>query len=221
MIVSTNEKLKRYGIIAGSVFGVIFLLVLLKVGFVESLDKGLTSWFGGLTSGVGDALMFVVTSLGSMPFGIVYSLLLGAVLWLSNLRIPALWVIATYLSSLVIGWLVKVIVGRQRPIGHPSTDSGYSFISGHMLASTVIVMMLFVLVIPNMSKSSARSWTSFGLILFLALLAESRLYFQAHYLTDVIGGAALGVAWVVVCVILYQRFAYMLRRINYFANEDI
>lgn len=221
MIVSINEKLKRYGIIAGSIFAVVFLMVLLRIGFVISLDKGITSWFGGLASGVGDALMLVVSTLGSTQMGLVYSLLLGAILWLSNLKIPALWVVATYLSSLVIGWIIKNVVGRDRPMGHQSNDSGPSFVSGHVLATTVIVMMLFVLVIPNMSKQSTRNWVAFALGLFILLLAESRLYFQAHYLTDIIGAITLGIAWVVLCVWLYQRFAYMLRRLNYFANEDI
>jgi membrane-associated phospholipid phosphatase len=222
MIVAMRDNLKRAGLISAGVFGVLFLLVILRVGFIDGIDKAITSGFGGLQSPIGDALMFIITQIGSPLMSFVYALVLAVILWLSDLRIPAAWVLATFISgAVIVETILKNIVGRVRPIGHQSVDSGYSFPSGHMVAFSIIVVMLFILVIPNMAENNIRQWLSWALITFGALVAESRLYLQAHYLTDVVAGAALGIAWVTLWVWLYQRYAVQLRRLSIFANDEV
>ena len=77
--------------------------------------------------------------------------------------------------------LLKVSVRRERPNG-----SNYSFPSGHTAASFATASVLETLEGP-----------AFGVPAFLAagLIGFTRIDHNDHYLSDVIGGAALGLAW--------------------------
>lgn len=92
--------------------------------------------------------------------------------------------------------LIKNIFCRERPfnsdrrIQNLRDESGYSFPSGHsMLAASVYPQAALQL----KNKRAKTVWTSVAAAVAL-LVALSRMYVGAHYLTDVVCGLALGFA---------------------------
>jgi len=91
---------------------------------------------------------------------------------------------------------VKILVDRPRPVvDHPvATAWGKSFPSGHAMSSTVTygaLLLTFLPVLPGRRRAAAVVATA-ALVL---VIGSSRLILGVHFLTDVIGGYVLGLAW--------------------------
>lgn len=87
---------------------------------------------------------------------------------------------------------MKIVLGRERPYQNTSAwdfDPGHfdtSFPSGH---TTLAFAMA-----ASLSDDIHRTWATVGLYGLATGVAVSRVYQEAHWVSDVVGGAALGVA---------------------------
>ncbi|MCM6775766.1 phosphatase PAP2 family protein [Nocardia sp. CDC159] len=149
----------------------------------------------------------VITDMGS-PTAMT-ALTLAACAWFAWRRDwPRLIFLAvTAAGSAVIGTTVKPLVGRQRP---PVTDqlvvfTNQSFPSGHALGSTVVVGALTVLAALSLQRRAARLALSLVAIIFVVAVGLSRVYLGVHWLTDVLGGWAIGLLWLGICLTGYTR----------------
>ena len=121
--------------------------------------------------------------------------------WLS----VAAFALAIVTSEMLIGGL-KDAYRRPRPPNGLVTTSGWSFPSGHAVAASVTALGLVIVLVP---PGHARwSWERRA-VLYASLIALSRVYLRAHWLSDVVGGALLGaglaIAWPALLVELRQR----------------
>jgi len=101
----------------------------------------------------------------------------------------ALWIGA---AILVMGLAVKIgktVTGRQRPVGDwgGSYRRGdpHAFPSGHSARATLLAVLAVTL---------GPLWLGAALTVWAFLVAVSRVALGVHYLSDVIGGAAFGLA---------------------------
>ncbi len=96
---------------------------------------------------------------------------------------------------------LKHLFQRGRPVFDDPILSlpTYSFPSGHAMASTVFYGLLAVYTAQN-AKGRSETWGAIGIaVTVVALVCFSRLYLGLHYLSDVLGGIAEGVAWLAIC----------------------
>ena len=108
--------------------------------------------------------------------------------------------IAAVLSVGVVQML-KAALDRPRPEDIlVLTDSG-SFPSGHVANAATMAVVLAIIV--------DRWWVWFAGVAYIALMALSRTYLGAHWLSDTIGGAMIGAG---VAVIVWAPLAYRLDR---------
>ena len=97
--------------------------------------------------------------------------------------------------------VVRPAVGRARPpsalwIGH---YSGPAFPSGHATQSVAFYAMLALILSPGTPYGRrALMWSGAAIVTMVA----SRVYLGAHWVTDVLGGYALGAAWVALLVVI-------------------
>lgn len=100
------------------------------------------------------------------------------------------WVIpawTSFLLAIVVSTLLKLIVARDRP--HESIFgiveiASFAFPSTHAAASFSVVPIL-----DRIYPSLKWFW-----VIFAVVVAFSRLYFQVHFLSDIIAGALIGYA---------------------------
>jgi membrane-associated phospholipid phosphatase len=95
---------------------------------------------------------------------------------------------AMLLSEVLIGTL-KGIYDRARPPGSLVATSGTSFPSGHSIAATVTVVAAVIALVP---PGRARVAWGAAAAAFSVLMALSRAYLGAHWLSDALAGVLLG-----------------------------
>ena len=100
----------------------------------------------------------------------------------------AAFVAAIVLSEVLIGTL-KGIYDRARPPGSLVATSGASFPSGHSIAASVTIVAAVIALVP---PGRRRAWWGVSAVAFSILMAASRAYLGAHWLSDAIAGVLLG-----------------------------
>jgi len=112
-------------------------------------------------------------------------------------------------GTAVCGEAVKHFVKRARPFdGHAFVvESGYSFPSGHAMMSMAFFGMLAYLLLRHFLPRHHRD-TVAAAVTLVTFIGFSRVLLQAHYLSDVLAGYALGAFWLVLGIAL----AELLRR---------
>ena len=116
----------------------------------------------------------------------------------------AAFAVAIALSEALIGSL-KGIYDRPRPPGSLVATSGASFPSGHSIAATVTVVAAVIALVP---PGRRRVWWGVGAVVFSVLMALSRAYLAAHWLSDAIAGVLLGTS----CALLTALVVGLLQR---------
>ena len=106
------------------------------------------------------------------------------------------FLVVTTLGGGAVNNLVKVLVDRDRPaLEEPvATAGGQSFPSGHAFSSTVAFGALLLVLLPAVRRRG-RPWLIAGAAAVVVAIGFSRLALGVHYLSDVLGGFALGLAW--------------------------
>ena len=140
-------------------------------------------------------LVVFVTELGGTT---ALMLLLAVLFWWSSRRRSAL-VISYAVAGLALMLSLKTLFALPRPpadamlVALEDERTGYGFPSGHAFAATVVYGGLVS--VYDRTRDSQALFASGTLVVLVSL---SRVALGVHYLGDVIVGAALGVAFVVV-----------------------
>jgi membrane-associated phospholipid phosphatase len=88
------------------------------------------------------------------------------------------------------------VVDRARPsLEDPvATAHGKSFPSGHAMSSTFVYGALLLVFLPVIGRRY-RPLVIGGAVLLVLAIGFTRLALGVHYITDVVGGIVLGLAW--------------------------
>ncbi len=121
-----------------------------------------------------------------------------AVLWVwhrGHARL-AVFLVVTTLGGGLLDTIVKEVVGRPRPslVDPVATAHGKSFPSGHAMSSTVAYGALLLVFLPAIGRRY-RPAVLAGTVVLVAAIGFSRLALGVHYISDVVGGYVLGLAW--------------------------
>lgn len=129
------------------------------------------------------------------------------VLWLlhSGARRLALFLVVVSIGGGLVDTVVKVAVGRPRPVFDEPIASafGRSFPSGHSMSSLVCYGALLVVFLPLVAPR-ARRWCIAATAVWVLAVGVSRLALGVHFVSDVLGGYVLGAAWLVGSVATFE-----------------
>ena len=165
------------------------------------LDKQLANWLHvharpALTSG-----MLVFTELHSLTGVVLASTLVAILLYRQR---HWFWLQALALAvpgGMVLNVVVKLAFARARPsFSDPLLVlSTFSFPSGHAVSATVFYGVVGTFLASKIDGVGLRVLVLLAALLMVALVSFSRIYLGVHYLSDVLGGVAEGIAWLAIC----------------------
>jgi membrane-associated phospholipid phosphatase len=116
----------------------------------------------------------------------------------------AAWIVTTVVVIAPLTGALKDYFGRIRP---PFENGGaglesLSFPSGHSSGIATLVTVALVLAWPLLSVR-ARRWALGGGAALVLLVGLTRMWLGLHFLSDVLGGWALGVAWTLALAVAF------------------
>jgi len=139
----------------------------------------------------------VMNFIGGGWFGVFLVPLGGALAFLLvRRRWAALYYLAASAVSAGVVQLLKSLFSRARPDQILVTTDFGSFPSGHVANAATLAVVLIILL--------QRRWVWVVGIVYTLLMILSRTYLGAHWLSDTIGGALVGVG---IAVVLWAPFA--------------
>jgi undecaprenyl-diphosphatase len=104
------------------------------------------------------------------------------------------WHFAAFVSAIVLSEIVtsvlKTTYDRQRPPGALVHTTASSFPSGHAVATSVTAVALVIAFVPTGRQRAI--WGTIAAV-FAFLMALSRAYLAAHWLSDAVAGTLIGV----------------------------
>ncbi len=112
-------------------------------------------------------------------------------LWLAfrrRWRAFATWVL-TWVAAEIVLEAAKAYYHRGRPPNPLVATTGYSFPSGHAVAGAATAVALVLVLLP--AGARRRKWEIVA-VAFSFVMAMSRVYLNAHWLSDVVAGVLLG-----------------------------
>ena len=165
-------------------------------------DVQLSAWLHAHGSPLLTRAMFVATSFGSTVTVTGISVALGLyLLWKRRFYWFAA-VASCVIGGVLLNNILKYAFHRQRPhFENPLlTLTSYSFPSGHTMMAAVLYGVIAAYLF---AKTPDRRWRVLIILsacLLIALVGFSRIYLGAHYLSDVLGAMAEGLAWLALCL---------------------
>jgi undecaprenyl-diphosphatase len=196
--------------VAAGLFLVIALAIALSTS-LAALDAKAGTWLHVRATPLVSNAMAAVSFLGA-PTTLTIVAVAGSLLLLYRRRHSE----AAVLSSVVLGgnflnFCLKHLIQRGRPLFDDPIFSlpSYSFPSGHAMASTVFYGLLSICALINARERYAAYVAVAAAVFMVALVSFSRVYLGLHYLSDVVGGIAEGVAWLAFC---FAALHYVRRR---------
>src|SRR5215207_114773 len=191
-------------VLAGGVVLAVLAVVVRSSDVLAGLDSSVAEWGDRHATAWSHDALTLVTYLGETWTVVVVAV---AVALVEIARTRSRWVapflLAVLLGDKLLTEAIKQLVDRARPALEPvAATLGPSFPSGHT-STAAAAWAAFALVAGRWW--GRRAWpalagTAVGIAVGVAL---SRVLLDVHWLTDVLGGLALGWAWFAACTIAF------------------
>jgi undecaprenyl-diphosphatase len=187
-------------VVIAAVLGLV--IALRSNGLPFELDEEWAEDVFSLRGPIGDFFAFGMDALGGGILG-VFVVPITITIILLAIRRPwaALYFVVASIASAGLVQLLKNLFGRARPLDILVTADFGSFPSGHVANAATIAVALGIIV--------PRLWVWILGAVYTLLMAVSRTYLGAHWITDTIAGALIGAG---VALLVWTVFAQKLER---------
>lgn len=179
-----------YLFLLGIFFFLLSLILLLTENtlFIDDYGKIIRDFFSNNSF---KYIFLFITNIMSV-IGIIIILILTIILFRKrNIKKELIVFIISIGICLLITNIIKILIGRDRPTDTLIDVTGYSFPSAHSSISMLVYGYLGLL-INKYYKGKYKNLYILLCILMVFLTGLSRIYFNVHYITDVIAGFSLG-----------------------------
>ncbi|TWI70163.1 undecaprenyl-diphosphatase [Pseudoduganella lurida] len=169
---------------------------------IALLDQHIAQWFNTHAFEPLTTILFGFTHLHGIVGMSIAACLLGVWFWYRHKPYWLLALATAVPGGMVLNVLLKHIYERTRPsFDEPLlTLATYSFPSGHTSGATLFYGVLASYLVTTSPSWRVRGAAMAGATLMVLLVAFSRVYLGAHFLSDVLAAMAGAAGWLAVCI---------------------
>ncbi|MGC2873967.1 phosphatase PAP2 family protein [Ihubacter sp. mB4P-1] len=195
----------RYLLIGGALLCFAYLAWEISTHDILAFDTVVREWAYNQRGPVLNKIVIAITYLGNWQTVVILALIL-LILPESRFRY-GLPFVSFSAASTVIYKCMKSVFARPRPdlAVRIIQESGWSFPSGHSMNCMVCYGILIYLVRRHCKNKRAADLLTVLLALLILAIGCSRIYVGVHFPTDVLGGWSLGLAFLLVCTLIYEK----------------
>lgn len=166
------------------------------------VDAFISEWFHSRANpGVTSGMQFASALASTLAVGVLCALMSSVLLW-ERLWYSLLALLSAVAGGMFLNVLLKNLFGRARPAWadplNALTDPGFP--SGHTMMATIIYGFIAVHLMLKIASWRWRTLIVAVTVSLVLVVALSRMYLGAHYLSDVLAAMAAGAAWLALCL---------------------
>jgi membrane-associated phospholipid phosphatase len=168
--------------------------------WMVAFDQRVTHWFARHAAPHLTTLARVITFFGSVGF-LATASVVAALILIRQRAWDRVWALAlTMIGGSLLNILIKHLFHRQRPLlENPLvTLKSFGFPSGHTMGATLFYGLLALFLAHSIKGWRRRALAFIVAFLIVSLIGVTRIYLGAHYLSDVLGAIAAGIAWLAI-----------------------
>jgi len=193
---------------------IVFLFILINVLNENTVkfDKKIYNAIISIKSDYMTNIFKVITEFGDATILIIITIIFLIIL--KNKKM-AITVVLNLSIFPLLNVFLKNIIKRPRPVGYRLIEeSGYSFPSGHSMASMAFYGLIIYYVLKNVKNKTVRNIICTSLSILIILIGTSRIYLGVHYATDVIAGFLVSIVYLVIYITIILK-------LNKTSNEEV
>ena len=165
---------------------------------IDTLDKNIHSYILNIRNENLTSILITITNISSAYALIVLSILL--LLIMKKKKIPLL-ICLNLIISFLTNQIAKLTFSRPRPVGiNLIEESGYSYPSGHAMISMAYFGFIAYLIYKSNLNKIIKLPLITSIFILILLIGFSRIYLGVHYLSDIIGGFLLSIAYIMIFI---------------------
>ena len=116
------------------------------------------------------------------------------------------FVFLNLINIVLLNILLKELFSRPRPFELMLiTENGYSFPSGHSMASMAFYGFIIYLICHSNWSKKSKMISNLLLSILILLIGISRIYLGVHYASDVIAGFSISMAYLLIYIYFVEK----------------
>ena len=177
-------------------------------GFTLAIDLAAASFVADLVRGPVAPALALVTWSGDLGVSAAATLAAAAFVWLSG-RPRAAALVATTILAGAASSVLKLAFALPRPDGVQPFDlfgePTYAYPSGHVVRGLVLVGVIGLISAGSKANRNRLRPVLAGAIVVGLIVGLGRMAASVHWLSDVVGGVLLGIAWLAIIFAIWDR----------------
>ncbi|WP_309118570.1 phosphatase PAP2 family protein [Paenibacillus sp.] len=190
----------------------LFLAIFLSIGAaldasgVKAFDASIHDAMRSLKGSAADAVARAFDAAGSTVGFAAITLLLAGVFLALRRGWDAVMMAAATVGAWGLNTIAKNLYERQRPeLESLFAADGFSYPSGNATIGAALVGFAALAFLSEARTPAAKTSIAIAAVALVLLFGATRIYAGVHYATDIIGGYALGFAYLTVLAFLRRR----------------
>lgn len=177
-------------------------------------DYHVIAWIETMSTKFLNQIMLIISLIGSSEVILLTTVIISAVFLVKRYWQLLSFFMFVSVGGVALNFLLKILFQKERPGGNVSSIEvfnfsfdipSYSFPSGHMMRVTLLFLFLIYLSY-SFIKNSFLKWTVYLISLLLMIgVAFSRIFLDAHFLSDIIGAVSISITWFCLVLLIFKK----------------
>lgn len=185
-----NKRLYYFSLLGLTVIFII-LSLLVNLGKLDYLDELIFNFVISFKCGFLSSFLYVITKLASAKASVLLLLVFVIFFMFKKYYFSVKYLIINMAGGTLIVNVLKNVFKRVRPVWKWIKQGGFSYPSGHTMAAFLLYGTLILIISKKVNNGFKKPLI--GLCtLMIVLTGLSRIYFGAHFFSDVLASLILG-----------------------------